>query len=64
VCISPEKCQLFVPVTQEMIILNARHHPNAGCKAAMSLDRWAVEMEAVYGSGWAPGDSGEYFLNP
>jgi hypothetical protein len=60
--ISPEKCQLFVPVTQAMMILNVQHHCNTGCKAAMSLDRWAVEMEAVHGSVWAQGDSGEYFF--
>jgi hypothetical protein len=36
--ISPEKCQLFVLVTEEMAILNIQHYFNAGCKAVMSLD--------------------------
>jgi hypothetical protein len=41
-----------------------QHYFNAGCKAVMALDGWAVERDAVQGSLWAHRDSGEYFLNP
>jgi hypothetical protein len=56
--------QLPVPVTQEMVILNVRHHCNVGYKAVILLACRAVERKAVKGIVWAHTDSGEYFLNP
>jgi hypothetical protein len=44
---SPEKYQMSVLISQEMVILNTRHHCNAGRKVVISLAGWTVEREAV-----------------